>query len=333
MKKVFPHKKTIIIYILSFLIPAFMMIAIYASLGITYGGKVTVLGFDLKAQYAPFIAGLRYLLEDPGKILFNWNASMGGNYIGIFAYYLASPLNLITLFWKVEDIADAMYVLIILKIALCGLTFNTFLHKRHPERKISYYNLLFSACYALMSYNMAYGMCVMWLDAIILFPIVLLGVEKILAGKKGGLFFISMTLTFITNYYISYMVGIFVFLYFLSGIIVQINKNNFKYYIGRAICFFINTLLGLGISMPLILPSILNLKFRYISGETVQINKELAYEFQPFQLLRKFLPSQYDTMYSEHGNPYVFCGTLFFILTILYFFKKDIVKEKLYHYF
>lgn len=51
MKKIFPHKKTIIIYILSFLIPVFMMIAIYASLGITYGGKVTVLGFDLKAQY------------------------------------------------------------------------------------------------------------------------------------------------------------------------------------------------------------------------------------------------------------------------------------------
>lgn len=330
MRKLSPKAKTILIYILSFLLPGLMMVAIYASIGITYGGKVTVLTFDLKAQYAPFIAGLRYLLKDPGKILFNWNASMGGNYMGVFAYYLASPLNLITLFWKVEDIADAMYVLIILKIALCGLTFNTFLHKRHPERGISFYNLIFSICYALMSYNIAYGMCVMWLDAIILLPIVLLGIERILAGKKGRLFFISMTLTFITNYYMSYMVGIFVFLYFMCGVLSRIDKTNVKYYINCGLRFAINTLLGLGIAMPLVLPSILDLRNRYSDGIKTAINKDLAYAFRPIQALRKFLPSQYDSMYSEFGNPYVFCGSIIFLLAILYFFQRRNWKNKVY---
>ena len=329
LRKLSPKAKTVLIYILSFLLPALMMMAIYASIGITYGGKVTVLTFDLKAQYAPFIAGLRYLLKDPGKILFNWNASMGGNYMGVFSYYLASPLNLITLFWKVEDIADAMYVLIILKIALCGLTFNTFLHKRHLERGISFYNLIFSICYALMSYNIAYGMCVMWLDAIILLPIVLLGIERILAGKKGGLFFISMTLTFITNYYMSYMVGVFVFLYFMCGVLSRIDKTNVKYYFNCGLRFAINTLLGLGIAMPLVLPSILDLRNRYSYGVETAINKDLAYSFRPLQVFKKFLPSQYDSLYSEFGNPYIFCGSIILILAILYFFQKRNVKEKL----
>ena len=74
-------QKVISVYLFSFLAPVFLMMAIYASLGIGYHGKLTVLSFDLKAQYAPFIAGLRYLLKDPGSILFNWNNSLGGNYL------------------------------------------------------------------------------------------------------------------------------------------------------------------------------------------------------------------------------------------------------------
>ena len=49
LRKLSPKAKTVLIYILSFLLPALMMMAIYASIGITYGGKVTVLTFDLKA--------------------------------------------------------------------------------------------------------------------------------------------------------------------------------------------------------------------------------------------------------------------------------------------
>lgn len=323
------RQKTTIIYILSFLIPALMMMAIFYSVGISYGGKVTVLTFDLKNQYAPFIAGLRYLLEDPRKILFNWNASLGGNYMGVFAYYLASPLNLITLLWKTENIADALYVLIILKIGLCGLTFNTFLHQRSPEKKISFYNLIFSLCYALMSYNIVYGMCVMWLDAIILFPIVLLGIEKILSGKKGCLYFVSMTLVFITNYYMSYMVGIFVLIYFICGVLAKINKSTRKYYAGRTLCFGINTLLGLGVSMPLVLPALLNLKFRYATGNGSSISPELAYDLHLDKLLLKFLPSQYDSLYSGYAEPYVFCGTIMLFLSIFYFFQKRNRKEKI----
>ena len=323
------RRKTVIIYILSFLMPALLMMAIFHSVGISYGGRVTVLTFDLDNQYAPFIAGLRYLLEDPRKILFNWNASLGGNYMGVFAYYLASPLNLITLLWKTENIADAMYVLIVLKIGLCGLTFNTFLHRRNPERKISFYNLMFSLCYALMSYNIAYGMCVMWLDAIILFPIVLLGIERILSGKKGCLYFISMTLVFITNYYMAYMVGIFVLMYFTCGVLAQINKSTIKYYAGCTLRFGINTLLGLCVSMPLVLPALMNLKFRYATGTGSTVYQELAYDFHLDKLLIKFLPSQYDSLYSEYGEPYIYCGTIMLLLSIFYFFQKRNWKEKI----
>ncbi len=321
-------QKVISVYLFSFFVPVFIMMAIYASLGIGYHGKLTVLSFDLKAQYAPFIAGLRYLLKDPGSILFNWNNSLGGNYLGTFAYYLGSPLNLLTLLWKTENIAQAIYVLTLVKIGFCGLSFAVYLHRSHPDREISYTNILFSLCYALMSFNIAYCMNIMWLDAVILFPLVILGVDRILEGKKGGVFFAGILLTFISNYYMSYMVGIFTFLYFLFKIFAMPEKQNIRYYIRRFICFGINTLLALGVAMPLLLPSIISMKKWDVSG-TLSRNMEEVYKFNPGALLMKFLPSQFDSLYSEGGKPFIFCGTIMWFLVVLFFIQKRNRKEKI----
>ena len=56
----------------------------------------------------------------------------------------------------------------------------------------------------------------MWLDAMVLFPVILLGIEKIINKGKPTLYCVSLALMFFANYYMAYMICIFAVLYFLT---------------------------------------------------------------------------------------------------------------------
>lgn len=318
------NKIGIVIYLLSFVIPMILMGLIYESQGIGYGKQTTVLTSDLQGQYMPFISQIRFLLENPKNILFNWNYSIGGNYMGIFSYHLANPLNLLTVLWQIKDLPQAIFVLELIKSGLCGLTFNVFLHSRFKRLEAT--NLLFVVCYALMSFNLVYSFCIMWMDAIILLPLVICGIHKIVEGKAGALYFVSIFAVFATNYYMAYMVGIFCACYFLGILVLQSEKGKMKRSVGCMIRFGINTLLALGLSMPLILPALYNTRYRDLTTDGVEYDQ--FYHFSIMDLLKKLLPSQYDTIYNAGGRPYIFAGSIVLILAMVYFLQKRKWQEK-----
>lgn len=321
-------RKTVFVLLLSFFVPTLLMGLIWGSKGITYGGTVTPLIYDMRQQYMPFLASLRYIAEGKNSIFFNWSSSLGGDFFGLFAYYLASPLNWLTVLWKLENIPDAIYVLTLLKIGLSGLTFSIFLQYGLSAGKAKLHNVLFACCYALMSYIIMYSMCIMWLEGLIFLPLILLGVEKIIEGKKGLLFLISLFGMFWCNFYLSYMVGIFAAIYFLCRIISTAKKGEFKASIRKGISFGVNTLLALGMAMPIVYPALKSLanclEYRNLySGVSSD-----AYQFSITELLVKFLPQQYDSIYNS-GLPSIFCGSMISLLAIVFFLQKRGVREKI----
>ncbi|MEH7657281.1 YfhO family protein, partial [Bacillus velezensis] len=102
--------------------------------------------------------------------------------------------------------------------------------------------------------------CVMWLDAIYLLPLIMLGVEKLVAEKKWVLFTFSLALTFITNFYISIMVGIFTFIYFVARYCVLHDIRNIKLLMQRFVLFCLGTGLEGGMSAIITLPTYMDLK-------------------------------------------------------------------------
>ncbi|MGN0425480.1 MAG: YfhO family protein [Acetatifactor sp.] len=320
--------KKIFVPLLSFFVPVLLFGLAWANNGITYGGNVTPLIYDMNAQYMPFIASLRYILSGDFSILFNWNCSLGGNYLALFAYYLASPLNWITVFWDLDQMPNAIYVLTLLKIGLCGLNFSTYLRYSKSQKKVKWVHILFSSCYALMSYNVMYSMCLMWMDGLIMLPLILLGVDNILEGKKGHVYFASIAALFFCNFYISYMVGIFVALYFICGAIVRYEKGKVKHFILCAAKFAVETLLALGINMPLILPTLKSFSTGVHMALADEQANPLAYQFGILDLLKKLLPQQYDSL-EYAGLPSVFCGSVMLILFAVFFLQKRTVREKL----
>ncbi|MBO4981668.1 MAG: YfhO family protein [Lachnospiraceae bacterium] len=300
------------------------------NLGITYGGQVTLLTYDMQQQFVAFFASLRYILDGTYSPFFNWGVSLGGNYMGLIAYYMASPLSWITLLWNLESMPDAIYVLTLLKIGLCGLTFAIFTRFGLAEKKCNFINVVFSCCYALMSYNIMYSMSLMWLDGVILLPIILLGVEQLLKGKKGFVYFASMAALFLCNYYISYMVGIFAAAYVVCRAFSMASGENWKATMRVLIRFGINTLLALGIAMPLLLPAVKSIETGYGTGAaSVESATVEAYDFTVLELVKKLLPMQYDSV-ENAGLPSIYCGSVMLGLAFFFFLQKRYgIREKL----
>ena len=149
--------------VLGFCLPVITMLWILKSCGFYPAGDRSALIMDMRDQYVEFYASLRQIIKGESSIFFSWSRSMGGNYFGLFAYYIANPLSWLTVFFPIRKLPLAMDVLLVLKIGLCGLTFTLFGQyvAKRMQAKLGYFILLPALCYALISYNMVYSLSVM----------------------------------------------------------------------------------------------------------------------------------------------------------------------------
>ena len=218
--------KKIFSYFLAFIIPMLIMVLLYMIVGIYPFGSKTVLTVDLQNQYVEFFSAFKDIVQNGGNIFYSFSKTLGGNMYGLICYYLLSPFNIILLLFSKANIIDAVFLINVLKIGFCGLT--SFIYFDKTFKYKTNVSFMFSICYSLMAYNIVYSQNIMWLDGVIWLPIVFLGIDKLL-NKKPILFFISLTISIFSNYYIGYMTCIASLIYFIYKLQLQIfNKKRYK---------------------------------------------------------------------------------------------------------
>ena len=195
------------VFILSFIIPIFAMCVIYYLKDIWPFGDYMYLRSDCYHQYAPFLKELYTKLTEGESLLYSWRIGGGINFISLAAYYLASPLNILILFFGESHIVEAVSFFIILKTGLSSLSFTYYLSRHFKTRNVII--ALFGMFYAMSSYFAAFSWNIMWLDCMVLLPIILLGLERLVNEKKCLLYCISLGIAIFSNYYISIMICIF----------------------------------------------------------------------------------------------------------------------------
>ncbi|MDD6094663.1 MAG: YfhO family protein, partial [Clostridia bacterium] len=79
--------------LLCFLVPFGIMGIMYFCMSVYHGGEC-VLVLDLNGQYVYFFEALRSFLHGDGSLLYSFGRALGGEFMGIFAYYLSSPFSL-----------------------------------------------------------------------------------------------------------------------------------------------------------------------------------------------------------------------------------------------
>ncbi|MCI8396604.1 MAG: YfhO family protein [Clostridia bacterium] len=181
-------------------------------------GDGTYIPVDAFPQYSSYLSYFKEIFFEGNSIFYSLGKSIGGEMYGLFAYYLASPFNLITLFFSKDKIALAFDIILIIKTSATSLSFFYFLNKK-SRIKIS--NLIFALAYSLSAYSITYGFNIMWLDALILLPLVITGIDRLISEDKIMLYIISLSITLITNYYMGFMVCVFALMYFMYKLIIR----------------------------------------------------------------------------------------------------------------
>ncbi|MBR2388822.1 MAG: YfhO family protein [Clostridia bacterium] len=313
----------------SFLIPAIIMYIVYIAMEIHPFGERSVLVLDLNGQYVYFFEAFRNYLRGDASLLYSFSRALGGEFMGIFAYYLASPLSYLVALFPTKRMLEALLVIILLKTGLCGLSFGFYLHKNSKYRN-KFIIVAFSVMYALCAYAVVYQNNIMWIDALICLPLITYGIEGIIKFGKYKLFIISLAIGIISNFYIGYMLCIWVAVYFFYYYYATGDgKNNprgeNRHFLRSFIRIGIFSAIAVAISAVVILSAYYSLKF----GKNEFSNPNWAFKenFEILDYLTKFLPGSYDTVRPE-GLPYVYAGTLMLILVPVYFVAKKISSRE-----
>lgn len=307
--------KKSIIYILAFILPIIIIASVFLLRKIGINSNRTILFSDMFSQYIGYFGKLKDVLSGDGSIFYAFNKSIGGNTIGLFAYYLASPLNLIILLFPKELLANAILTIYLIKIGICSLTLAIYINKVY--KKNDYSVLIFSLCYGLMSYNIVFHMNVMWIDGVMLLPLIALGIENIINKNKYKLYIVSLFLAIISNYYIAYMICVFSVLYFIyKGIIYKkINGKNILGFIG-------SSLIAGGLSGYLLIPVVLSLMTGKASLKNLSDGIYVTESI--FSTLSKTIIGSYDYNQILSGPANIFCGVIITVFLLLYFINEKI---------
>lgn len=234
--------------VLSFVLPVVIMLSLFIIKGIYPFGERSFLFSDMYHQYMPFFSEFLRKIRAGEGLAYSYNVGIGSNFLALYIYYLASPLHYLAFLVPESHLMEFMSYLVVIKTGLCGLTFFVYL-RRHFQIKDG--NILFFSCfYALSGFMAAYNWNIMWLDCVVLFPLIILGLERLVKEGRCGLYCVTLALSIFTNYYISIMICIFLVLYF--GVLLLTEKCSLRIIAN----FVLYSLLAGGMAAVLLLPEI-----------------------------------------------------------------------------
>lgn len=252
MSRIRLRNKTVNYAFLGFLIPFLSMLIFMIISGVHPFGFKSLLYSDAYHQYFPFFKEFRRALLSGDSMLYSWNVGMGVDYLGLISYYLASPLNLLSVLVPESMLLAFFTFLTPIRIGLAGLFFSIFLSKVFKKNDVSV--PLFGSFYALCAWSLGYQWNVMWLDTFALLPLVALGSYSLLKERKIFLYTISLFLSIISNYYIGFFSCIFVLLTFICYQVCR--WAGFKKLLDDFIRIGLCSVLAIGMTAILSLPTL-----------------------------------------------------------------------------
>ena len=307
--------KTYWTYFVSFIIPIIIMIGVYLSQGIYLNSDTSPLLGDGFHQYVIFDVALRNILHGNGSLFYTFTSGLGLNFYALSSYYLGSFLSPLVYFFNLSNMPDAVYLTTLLKFGLIGLSTYFSLNKLFQSIP-NPLNLALSTSYALMSFSVSQLEIKTWLDVFILIPLIITGLHLLITEQKFLLYFTSLSILFIQNYYFGYITALFLIFWYLCQI-----SLDFKTRKSSVLDFIVISFLAGMASLILTLPTLFDLQTH---GEKLtEVTKFQTENSWYFDLFAKQFIGSFDT--TKYGAiPMIFVGLLPFILTILFFTMKSI---------
>ncbi|VDG31274.1 hypothetical protein [Lactobacillus sp. CBA3605] [Lactiplantibacillus mudanjiangensis] len=301
---------------LSFWLPLILMTGYFIYRHMAPFGSSSLLTVDMGQQYVDMFSYFRHtILHDPGAFFYSFSKTIGGDMLGVWAYYLMSPFNLILLAFPGKSITTGIFIITILKYGFAGLAFGWLLTKTRTQS--GWLVPMFSTVYALMGWMIANQLNLIWLDTTAILPMVILGLERLFKTGKIRWFAGWLTVMLIDNYYMGYMVILFSCLYWLYAATKY--WTNFKTLLQQIGKFAWGGLVSVALSAWLLFPT-----FYALLQSKAQYNEtkiSWKFEYAPWKMLAKYVIGSFNFDQMPSGQPNVYIAWIAIIGFIVYFLR------------
>ena len=322
-------------FLLAFLFPTLTVLAAFAVTGCYPFGDRTILTVDLYHQYCPFLVAFRNKVLSGESLFYSWNDGLGQEYYAAYANYAASPLNIFSLFFTAKTMPVFIGLITCLRAGLAS-TFMLLFLSANDNRRIDNITVVFSSSYALCGWFISFFWNIMWCDAVVLLPLIALGLRNLLKDGKCGLYIVTLAIAIISNYYAGYFICLFMVLFAPSYYLCLYSREKqkgdsgrlcFKTFIVSAARFALSSIVAAGASAVLTIPTYLILRNCSATGDELKVDYALGTSVFDFfgRLMVAANPNIRD------GMANVYSGIVIVLLLPLFFMLPARTGIKLKH--
>lgn len=252
--KRYDDKEKLCLFIAPVFVAVFLLI-VYAIKGVYPFGSENIAYFDMAQSYIPMYHHTFDVLHGTQSIYFNWNSGLGYSIADAAGNYIFSPFNIFFLFVNRNAILESMSFFLMIKLMVGAFSMSAYVRYTNNSSSKIIIPLL-GIAYATSGYIIQYYSNIHFLDVVVIFPLLILALERMLKEDKNTAYIIILTICLIVSIYMSFMISIY--LIFKSYLIIKfdIPREQRGTKIGK---LAISTVLALMISAFSTIPSIISL--------------------------------------------------------------------------
>lgn len=243
---------------------------------------------------------------------FTWKLGFGFDMFSNLAYYTIGDIfNYISVLFPANKIEMLYNILIIARIYFVGIAFICYCKYKKMQNTPTLIGTLmytFSSYVLFASVRHPY-----FINAVTIFPLAMIGIEKAIKEEKYTFYTIIIALTYIINFYFAYMITIIIGIYGITLAIHTHKKEGYKKIIKTLLKTLAYGILGIIISAVILLPTGIS----FINSERSGIEKIYPYTIKYYRNLINNL------LTVNEGQNWVIWGVQSIILiTLPVFIKK-----------
>ena len=321
--------------LLAFLFPTLTVLAAFAVTGCYPFGERTILTVDLYHQYCPFLVAFRDKVLSGQSLFYSWNDGLGQEYYAAYANYAASPLNIFALLFDAKTMPVFIALVSCLRAGLASVFMLLFL-SANDNKRMDNITVVFSASYALCGWFISFFWNIMWCDAVVLLPLIMLGLRRLLLERKCGLYTVCLAIAIVSNYYAGYFLCLFLVLFAPCYYICLFSREKpkgdpgrlcFKTFAGSAIRFAVSSLLAAAATAAITVPTYLILRNCSATGD--EFKADYALQNNLFDFLGRLMVAANPNIRDGMAN--VYSGLVIVLLLPLFFLLPARTGIKLKH--
>ncbi len=168
---------------------------------------------DMKQQVIPLLLDLKQILLGQQDMLLFVGGGGGISFWGVFLFFLASPFSFLVLAIPDSELSLYINILVGCKMMTAAATAGLFFAKATPKLP-NLQRCCLAVSYAFCGYTLLFYQNLVWLDMLYLFPLLVLAMNRLREREKVGCYILVLSAMICVQFYLSYMVLLFVILYF-----------------------------------------------------------------------------------------------------------------------